>query len=142
MAPAKDGDVVKVHYVGKLEDGSVFDSSGEGKPLEFTIGKSQVIPGFNQGILGMEIGDSKTVHIPVDQAYGPYQPDGTFEIARSEFPGDIPLEIGMRLEGNQQNGKSLEVTITELNTETVKLDANHPLAGKDLVFDITLVEIE
>ena len=141
MPEAKEGDSVKVQYVGKLEDGTIFDSSASDSPLEFTIGGNKVIPGFNNGVLGMTVGESKTVHIPVAQAYGPYQPDGAFEIARSEFPNDIPLEIGMRLEGNQQSGKTLEVTITELNSETVKLDANHPLAGKDLIFDITLVEI-
>ena len=141
MPEAKEGDSVKVQYVGKLEDGSIFDSSAPDSPLEFTIGGNQVIPGFNNGVLGMTIGESKTVHIPVTDAYGPHQEDGVFEISRTEFPDDMNIEIGMRLEGNQQNGKSIQVTIVEINEDTIKLDANHPLAGKDLIFDITLIDI-
>ena len=141
MPEAKEGDSVKVQYVGKLEDGSIFDSSAPDSPLEFTIGGNQVIPGFNNGVLGMTVGESKTVHIPVTDAYGPHQTDGVFEISRTEFPDDMNIEIGMRLEGNQQNGKSIQVTIIEINEDTIKLDANHPLAGKDLTFDITLIDI-
>ena len=141
MPEAKEGDSVKVQYVGKLEDGSIFDSSAPDAPLEFTIGGNQVIPGFNNGVLGMTVGESKTVHIPVTDAYGPHQKDGVFEISRTEFPDDMNIEIGMRLEGNQQNGKSVQVTIIEINEGTIKLDANHPLAGKDLTFDITLIAI-
>ena len=141
MPEAKEGDSVKVQYVGKLEDGSIFDSSAPDAPLEFTIGSNQVIPGFNNGVLGMTVGESKTVHIPVTDAYGPHQKDGVFEISRTEFPDDMNIEIGMRLEGNQQNGKSVQVTIIEINEDTIKLDANHPLAGKDLTFDITLIDI-
>ncbi|MBO54414.1 MAG: peptidylprolyl isomerase [Dehalococcoidia bacterium] len=141
MTEAKDGDSVKVQYVGKLEDGTTFDSSTEDSPLEFTIGSNQVIPGFNNGVIGMAIGESKSVFIPVADAYGPHQPEGVFEISRTEFPDDMNIEIGMRLEGNQQNGKSIQVTIIEINEDTIKLDANHPLAGKDLTFDITLVDI-
>ena len=141
MPEAKEGDSVKVQYVGMLEDGSIFDSSAPDAPLEFTIGGNQVIPGFNNGVLGMTVGESKTVHIPVTDAYGPHQKDGVFEISRTEFPDDMNIEIGMRLEGNQQNGKSVQVTIIEINEDTIKLDANHPLAGKDLTFDITLIAI-
>ena len=141
MPEAKEGDSVKVQYVGKLEDGSIFDSSAPDAPLEFTIGGNQVIPGFNNGVLGMTVGESKTVHIPVTDAYGPHQKDGVFEISRTEFPDDMNIEIGMRLEGNQQNGKSVQVTIIEINEDTIKLDANHRLAGKDLTFDITLIDI-
>ena len=141
MPEAKEGASVKVQYVGKLEDGSIFDSSAPDAPLEFTIGGNQVITGFNNGVLGMTVGESKTVHIPVTDAYGPHQKDGVFEISRTEFPDDMNIEIGMRLEGNQQNGKSVQVTIIEINEDTIKLDANHPLAGKDLTFDITLIAI-
>ena len=141
MPEAKEGDSVKVQYVGKLEDGSIFDSSAPDAPLEFTIGGNQVIPGFNNGVLGMTVGESKTVHIPVTDAYGSHQKDGVFEISRTEFPDDMNIEIWMRLEGNQQNGKSVQVTIIEINEDTIKLDANHPLAGKDLTFDITLIAI-
>ena len=141
MAQAKIGDKVKVHYTGKLEDGSVFDSSEGGEPLEFTLGQGQVIPGFDQGVVGMAPGESRTLNIPVDQAYGPHRPDGVFEIDRSELPPDIPLQVGMQLQGNRQRGGPADVTVVEFDDHKVKMDANHPLAGKDLTFEIQLVEI-
>jgi len=141
MAPAQNGDKVKVHYTGKLGDGSVFDSSEGGAPLEFTLGQGQVIAGFDQGVVGMEPGDSKTLNIPVDQAYGPHHADRTFEVDRSDLPPDMSIELGMRLQGNQQGGTAVEVTVVEIDDSKVKMDANHPLAGKDLTFDIQLVEI-
>ncbi|MCH8744934.1 MAG: peptidylprolyl isomerase [Chloroflexi bacterium] len=141
MVQAKKGDKVKVHYTGKLEDGSVFDSSGGDSPLEFTLGQGQVIPGFDQGVLGMEPGESKVLNIPVDQAYGPHNPDAVFEIDRSELPPDIPLEVGLRMQGNQPGGRVAEITIVEFDDAKVKMDSNHPLAGQALTFDIKLVEI-
>ena len=141
MAPAQNGDKVKIHYTGKLDDGSVFDSSEGGAPLEFTLGQGQVIAGFDQGVVGMEPGDSKTLNIPVDQAYGPHHPDRTFEVDRSDLPPDMSIELGMRLQGNQQGGTAVEVTVVEIDDSKVKMDANHPLAGKNLTFDIQLVEI-
>ena len=141
MVQAKKGDKVKVHYTGKLEDGSVFDSSGGDSPLEFTLGQGQVIPGFDQGVLGMEPGESKVLNIPVDQAYGPHNPDAVFEIDRSELPPDIPLEVGLRMQGNQPGGRVAEITIVEFDDAKVKMDSNHPLAGRALTFDIKLVEI-
>ena len=141
MVQAKKGDKVKVHYTGKLEDGSVFDSSGGDSPLEFTLGQGQVIPGFDQGVLGMEPGESKVLNIPVDQAYGPHNPDAVFEIDRSELPPDIPLEVGLRMQGNQPGGRVAEITIVEFDDAKVKMDSNHPLAGQALTFDIQLVEI-
>ncbi len=141
MVQAKNGDKVKVHYTGKLEDGSVFDSSGGDSPLEFTLGQGQVIPGFDQGVLGMEPGESKVLNIPVDQAYGPHNPNAVFEIDRSELPPNIPLEVGLRMQGNQPGGGGVEITIVEFDDAKVKMDGNHPLAGKALTFDIQLVEI-
>ena len=141
MVQAKKGDKVKVHYTGKLEDGSVFDSSGGDSPLEFTLGQGQVIPGFDQGVLGMEPGESKVLNIPVDQAYGPHNPDAVFEIDRSELPPDIPLEVGLRMQGNQPGGRVAEITLVEFDDAKVKMDSNHPLAGQALTFDIHLVEI-
>ena len=141
MVQAKKGDKVKVHYTGKLEDGSVFDSSGGDSPLEFTLGQGQVIPGFDQGVLGMEPGESKVLNIPVDQAYGPHNPDAVFEIDRSELPPDIPLEVGLRMQGNQPGGRVAEITIVEFDDAKVKMDSNHPLAGQALTFDIKLVAI-
>jgi peptidylprolyl isomerase len=141
MAQAQNGDKVKVHYTGTLEDGTVFDSSQGSEPLEFTIGQGQLIPGFEQGVLGMEPGDSKTVNVPAEQAYGSRRPEGVFELDRSEIPAGIPLEVGLRLQANQQGGQVVELTVVDLTPEKVTLDGNHPLAGKDLTFDIQLVEI-
>ena len=141
MPTAQKGNKVQVHYTGKLDDGTVFDSSQGGDPLEFTVGQGQVIPGFENGVEGMEIGQSKTVNIPVDQAYGPHQPDGVFDVDRSELPPDMPLEVGLRLQSRHSSGRLIEVTVIEIGDETVKMDANHPLAGKNLTFDIELVAI-
>lgn len=140
MTQAQNGNRVKVHYTGKLDDGSVFDSSEGREPLEFTVGEGQVIPGFEQGVVGMEPGDSKTLNIPSDKAYGPRRPEGVFEIERSEIPPSIPLEEGMRLQANQ-GGRTVELMVVEIDESKVTLDGNHPLAGRDLTFDIQLVEV-
>jgi FKBP-type peptidyl-prolyl cis-trans isomerase 2 len=140
MTQAQNGNRVKVHYTGKLDDGSVFDSSEGREPLEFTVGEGQVIPGFEQGVVGMEPGDSKTLNIPSDEAYGPRRPEGVFEIERSEIPPSIPLEEGMRLQANQ-GGRTVELMVVEIDESKVTLDGNHPLAGRDLTFDIQLVEV-
>jgi len=141
MSQAKQGDTVKVHYTGKLEDGTVFDSSLEDDPLEFTIGEGDLIPGFERAIVGMEPGESKTEKIPSEQAYGPYAEEMVIEIDRSYMPPDFVPEVGQRLQVQQSDGEVVPVIITELNAETVTLDANHPLAGQDLIFEIQLLEI-
>lgn len=140
MAAAKAGDRVKVHYTGKLPDGSVFDSSETREPLEFTIGEQEVIPGFENAVIGMVPGDSKTESIPVDQAYGPRRDDMVIAIDRKEIPEDVPLQVGQRLRMSQ-DGHQIIVTVAEVTEESATLDANHPLAGQDLVFEIQLVEI-
>lgn len=141
MAKAKNGDTVKVHYTGKLNDGSVFDSSQDREPLEFTLGEGQLIPGFEKAVEGMEVGDNTTVEIPSDEAYGERRDDLELEVAKNELPGDIDPEVGMQLQMKQQeSGQAIPVQITAVEDEKVKLDANHPLAGKDLTFDIELVE--
>ncbi len=140
-ALAQNGDTVKVHYTGKLQDGSVFDASAGSEPLEFTLGQGQVIFGFEQAVIGMKVGESKTVTILVDQAYGPRRDDMIFEVERGELPADIDPEIGMQLQMNQGDGGTMIVTITDVSETTIKIDANHPLAGQDLTFDIELVEI-
>ena len=141
MTQAGQGNTVKVHYTGKLDDGSVFDSSVGGEPLEFTIGQGQMIPGFEQGVVGMEQGESRTVVIAADQAYGIHRPDGIIEVNRSEIPPSIPLEVGMQLQATDPRGRPAHMTVLELSEDKVKLDANHPLAGKDLTFEIELVEL-
>jgi len=141
MTKAKNGDTVKVHYTGKLDDGTVFDTSAEREPLEFTLGEKQMIPGFESGVMGMEVDEMKSITIPSDQAYGPHHDERVIEINRDQVPEDMTIEIGQVLELADQNGQRVIVTVIDLNDETVKLDANHPLAGKDLNFDIRLVEI-
>jgi peptidylprolyl isomerase len=141
MSQAKQGDTVKVHYTGKLQDGNVFDSSENREPLEFTLGAGNMIPGFEQAVQGMNIGDKKTAEIPSEQAYGEKREDMIISVPRENVPGDIEPEVGQQLAIQQQEGQQVPVTVTEVSEEKVVLDANHPLAGKDLVFEIELVEI-
>jgi peptidylprolyl isomerase len=141
MTQAKLGDTVKVHYTGKLEDGKVFDSSADRGPLEFTLGENVVIPGFEESVVGMEIGESITAEIPVDKGYGPRREDMILEITRDRLPEDMEPAVGESLFVRLQDGRELPVKIADVVGETVKLDANHPLAGQPLVFDIELVEI-
>ena len=138
---AKDGDTVQVHYTGKLQDGTVFDTSVGSEPLEFTVGQGRLIPGFEQAVIGMQVGESKTVTIPVDQAYGPRRDDMVLEVDRYELPEGLEPEIGMQLQMNQGDGSTIIVTIINVSDTTVTLDANSPLAGQDLTFDIELIEI-
>ncbi len=141
MATAKNGDTVRVHYTGKLLDGTIFDSSEGSDPLEFILGQQQVIAGFDRAVLGMIIGAKTTVTIPVADAYGPRKPGLVLDVDRSEFPPDIEPRIGLNLRMEQSDGSTVNVAITNVADNMVTLDANHPLAGEDLVFDIELVEI-
>lgn len=141
MAQVKAGDTVKVHYHGKLTDGTTFDSSEGREPLQFVVGEGQVIKGFDNALVGMAIGDKKTVNIPVDEAYGPANPENMLEFPKTEFPADAEPEVGMQMHLSDNQGNVFPVIIAEVKEESVVLDANHVLAGKDLVFDIELVEI-
>ncbi len=141
MSEAKAGDKVKVHYHGTLTDGSVFDSSKERDPLEFTVGSKQVIPGFEEAVIGLKIGEKNTTSIPCDKAYGPRQDQLILKVKKDQFPPDIKPEIGQQLQLPQQNGQNAIVMITDIGEEEVTLDGNHPLAGQDLTFEIELVEI-
>lgn len=141
MPQAKNGDTVKVHYTGTLEDGTVFDSSREREPLEFTLGKGQLIPGFEEAVTGMEVGDTTTAKIPADKAYGPVREEMVARVEKDQFPEGLNPEVGQKLQVPQQDGQVLVVTVTEVDNTHVTLNANHPLAGKDLVFEIELVEI-
>ncbi len=138
---AKEGDTVKVHYTGKLEDGTVFDSSQEREPLEFTIGSGDIIAGFERAVIGMSPGDSTTERIPAEEAYGPRQEGMVMELGREDVPAEISPEVGQQLQIRQEDGQAVPVMITEVSDGAVLLDANHPLAGETLVFDIELVEI-
>ncbi|MGB7444469.1 MAG: peptidylprolyl isomerase [Coleofasciculaceae cyanobacterium] len=141
MVQAKAGNTVKIHYTGKLEDGTVFDSSIDREPLEFTISAGQVIPGFEQAVEGMSPGESKTEKIPMDQAYGPRRDDMVLEVNREQMPPEIQPEVGQHLQLQQPDGRAFPVVVKEISDSMVKLDANHPLAGENLTFDIKLVEI-
>ena len=141
MQQVKQGDTVKVHYHGRLTDGTTFDSSSGREPLEFQVGSGQVIKGFDDGVSGMEIGQKKTIHIPVDDAYGQKEENMIVEFPRSNFPPELSPEVGMSLNMTNGSGQVIPVTIVEIKEDSVTLDANHPLAGQDLIFDIELVEI-
>jgi len=141
MTKAAKGDTVKVHYRGTLEDGSEFDSSHDRDPLTVTVGGGEVIPGFDQALEGMAPGDSKTVTVESGDAYGEHQPEMVQKIERARIPGEIELQVGGVLQATAPDGQVVRLTVTEFDDETVTLDANHPLAGNDLTFDLHLVEI-
>lgn len=141
MSKAKNGDTVKVHYTGKLNDGSVFDSSENREPLEFQLGSGQLIPGFEKAVNGMTVGDSTTVTIPANEAYGDVNEELILSVEKDRLPADIQPEVGMQLQVQQPDGQPVPVVISDVTDGIVKLDANHPLAGKDLTFHIEVVEI-
>lgn len=140
-APARQGDTVKVHYTGRLEDGTVFDTSTEREPLEFTIGGGQLIAAFERTVVGMSPGELRSTQIGAADAYGMYREDLVLEVDRDRFPPDMNPEVGLQLEVRRPDGVIQLFMITEASESSVTLDANHPLAGHDLVFDIQLVEI-
>jgi peptidylprolyl isomerase len=138
---AKANDLVKVHYTGSLKDGAVFDSSLDRQPLEFKIGHGVIIPGFENGIIGMNEGDTKVVSIPPEEAYGPHRDDLVGNIERVRIPNNIKPEVGMMLKIRSPEGEMIKVTVTDVNEKCVTLDMNHPLAGKELIFELKLIEV-
>jgi peptidylprolyl isomerase len=141
MSKAQEGQTVKVHYTGKLEDGTVFDSSKDRQPLEFTLGGGNVIPGFEKAVSGMEVGESKTVTIRPEEAYGHKRDELIVEVKKSEIPKDIDPSLGQKLQIKQPNGQIINLVVSEVKEDEVTLDANHPLAGQTLIFEVELVEI-
>lgn len=141
MAQVKSGDTVKVHYTGKLLNGEQFDSSVGREPLEFTVGAGMMIKGFDAALPGMELGDKKTVNIPAVDAYGEKDPNAIIPFPKENVPADMKLEPGMQLTLTNQQGQPFPVVVTEIKDDVIVLDANHFLAGEELVFDIELVEI-
>lgn len=141
MSQAKDGDTVKVHYTGTLENGEVFGTTKDGEPLELTLASGKIIPGFEKGITGMEVGDTKTITVPPGEAYGPRRKELIVDIKKTDLPEDITPAIGKQLQIRQKDGNPIEVTITDMDEDTVTLDANHPLAGNTLLFEVELLEI-
>lgn len=142
MTQVKTGDTVAIHYTGTLLDGSTFDSSEGREPLEFTVGSGQIIPGLDVALPGMAVGDKKKVQIACDKAYGPLNPEMRQAVPREGIPADIPLEIGTTLQMQTPDGQAMPVVVVEVDEATVTLDANHPLAGKDLTFDIEVMRID
>lgn len=141
MTAVKAGDIVHIHYKGTLNDGSVFDSSEGRDPLSFTVGTGQIIPGLDQALPGMEVGEEKTVNIPAEQAYGKVNPAAKQSVPKDQFPPNIPLEVGTQLQVQTQDGQVMPVVIDTVEADHVVLDANHPLAGKDLTFEFSVVSI-
>ncbi len=145
MAPTKtqvkNGDKVKVHYTGKLNDGTVFDSSAGRNPLSFTVGKGQVIPGFEKGVTNLKLNESKTIAIPAAEAYGPTRKELVVELPRTQLPAKPEPKVGLGLMLRDPQGRNLPARITEIKTDKVVLDLNHPLAGKDLTFELKVVGI-
>lgn len=138
---AREGDKVKVHYTGTLKDGTVFDSSRGRDPLEFTIGAGRLIPDFEQTVIGMSLGESRTITILAENAYGEYRDELVLVVDRDRFPPDLRPDVGQQLELRRPDGRVQTVTVAETSELSVTLDANHPLAGRDLTFDIELVEV-
>ena len=141
MQQVKSGDKIKVHYHGRLTNGETFDKSEGREPLEFEVGSGMVIKGFDEGVTGMSVGDKKTVNIPFDEAYGPKNPEMVIDMPKDRFPKDMEIEVGMPLAMSDGQGNQHQVVIIEINEDVVVLDANHPLAGQDLIFDLELVDI-
>ena len=138
---ARIGDTVKVHYTGRLEDGTIFDCSIDREPLQFTIGKEQVIPGIEDAIVGMKPGESKTVEIMSKDAFGPHRDEMILKLDQSRIPDDLNPQIGQQLQLHRKEGDPISVRVIEVTETKITLDANHPLAGRDLTFDIMLEEI-
>jgi len=141
MQQVKSGDKIKVHYHGRLTNGETFDKSEGREPLEFEVGSGMVIKGFDDGVTGMAVGDKKTINIPADEAYGPKNPDMIIDMPKDRFPKDMEIEVGMPLSMSDGQGQQFQVVVAEVKEDAVILDANHPLAGEDLIFDLELVEI-
>jgi peptidylprolyl isomerase len=141
MTEATSGDTVLFHYTGSLNDGTVFDSSTGREPLRVTLGSGQVIRGVDEALMGMAPGEEKSVTLGADEAYGPRRPELLHEVQREAIPAEVDLQVGKQLEGRDTAGQRLRLTVIDVSDETVTLDANHPLAGQDLRFDLELVQI-
>lgn len=141
MKKVQEGDEIKVHYTGKLEDGTVFDTSKEREPLQFKVGSGQMIKGFDEAVRGMEVGEAKTAKLSSEEAYGERNDQMIVTLTKDKFPEDIKPEVGQQLSMQSQEGQPIPVVVTDIENDEVTLDANHPLAGKDLVFEIEVVDV-
>ncbi|PHP68879.1 peptidylprolyl isomerase [Zhengella mangrovi] len=141
MSTAKNGDTVKIHYTGTLSDGTQFDSSAGRDPLSFQLGAGQIIPGLEKEIAGMAVGDQKTVTVPAEEAYGPRDPQQVQQVPRNALPPELDPQVGMQLQAQTPNGTPVQLIVIEVTDETITVDANHPLAGQDLIFAVEMIEI-
>ena len=141
MSQAKNGNTVKIHYSGKLNDGTQFDSSEGREPLEFGLGAGQVIPGFEKAVEGMAVGDSKSFSVPPEEAYGAHRAELVQDVPKTALPEDLTPAVGMQLQGTGGNGQTMNLVVTDVKDDAITVDGNHPLAGQDLNFEIELVEI-
>lgn len=142
MSQAQAGNTVKFHYTGKLDDGTVFDSSSDGEPLEVTVGQGEIIKGVDEALSGMAPGEEKQVTVTADEAYGPHRAELIQEVERAQIPEHVDVSVGNRLQGKDPSGRTLHLTVIGADDSKVTLDANHPLAGKDLTFDLKVVDVE
>ncbi len=142
MNQVKENNTVKVNYTGKLSDGQVFDTSEGKEPIEFTLGQGQLIPGFEKGLIDMELNEKKTITVAKDEAYGDVNKDLIQEVKKTELPQDMTPEVGMGLVSKSPDGQEMNLMVVEAKDETIAIDGNHPLAGKDLVFDLEVLEIK
>lgn len=141
MTKAKTGDSIKVHYTGTFDDGTLFETSVGGAAIEFTLGSGEVIPGFEKGVEGMAVGDKRSIRIPAAEAYGEYYPEYVQEFDRNQITTDRELEVGMEIKATTPEGHTFAVFVTAINGDRITIDGNHPMAGKDLNFELELVDI-
>ena len=142
MSQVKENDTIKLHYTGKLTDGQVFDSSVEREPIEFTVGEGKIIPGLEKGVIDMKVNEKKTIEIAKDEAYGEASDELFQEVKKEQLPEDIKPEVGMGLVSKNPDGSERQLRVADVKDDHIVVDANHPLAGKDLIFDVELVEIK
>ncbi|TNJ45665.1 peptidylprolyl isomerase [Tamlana fucoidanivorans] len=142
MSQVKENDTIKVHYTGKLSDGQIFDSSLAREPLEVTLGQGLLIPGFEKGLINMEVNEKKTIQIPVAEAYGDIQEELFYDVKKEQLPPDMEPEVGMALASKGPDGREVQFRVSSVHDEHIVVDANHPLAGQDLTFELELVEIK
>ncbi|TXG35102.1 FKBP-type peptidyl-prolyl cis-trans isomerase [Seonamhaeicola maritimus] len=142
MSQVKENDTVRVHYTGKLNNGQIFDSSLEREPLEFQLGQGMLIPGFEKGVIDMKVNEKKTINIPVSDAYGDIQQELLYEVKKEQLPPEMSPEVGMGLASKDPEGNEVQFRVAEVNEDHIIVDANHPLAGQDLIFDLELIEIK
>ena len=141
MTAAKNGDIVRIHYTGMLPDGTPFDSSKDREPLQFEIGAGQILPKLEENVVGMDVGDARTVRLPPEEAFGAHDPAKVQKLARAAIPANLDVQPGMRLQAQSTGGTPMTLSVVEVGSDEITVDANHPLAGRDVMFELELTEI-